>query len=246
MFALFRRSAPEPAAIEVHHEGAAFSVQVRRRAGLRRMTLRVSGATRDIHLSCPERTPFATIEAFARGHAGWIATRLAKLPERIPFAPDAVIPVRGVPHRIYRRAALRGRTQCSLDEAGEPIIAVSGDEAHLARRVRDFLQAEAKSDLAAAVARHAAASGASARRLSIRDTRSRWGSCSSTGTLSFSWRLILAPPFVLDYLAAHEVAHVSEMNHSKRFWGLVHELCARTDEAEAWLKRHGTMLHRYG
>ena len=82
--------------------------------------------------------------------------------------------------------------------------------------------------------------------IAIRDTKSRWGSCSSTGTLSFSWRLIMAPPLVLDYLAAHEVAHLKELNHSNRFWTLLHELCPATDEAERWLKRHGAELHRYG
>jgi predicted metal-dependent hydrolase len=114
------------------------------------------------------------------------------------------------------------------------------------RRVRDFLEREAKRDLQAAVARHTAALGIPARRITVRDTRSRWGSCSAKGYLNFSWRLILAPPFVLDYLAAHEVAHLKEMNHSPRFWREVHALCPRTEEAERWLKRHGTDLHRYG
>jgi predicted metal-dependent hydrolase len=82
--------------------------------------------------------------------------------------------------------------------------------------------------------------------MTVRDTKSRWGSCSASGCLNFSWRLILAPPFVLDYLAAHEVAHLKEMNHSQRFWRTVHKLCPRTEDAERWLKRHGTELHKYG
>ena len=80
----------------------------------------------------------------------------------------------------------------------------------------------------------------------MRDTSSRWGSCSATGTLSFSWRLILAPPFVLDYVAAHEVAHLEEMNHGRRFWSLVHMLCPETDMARSWLRRMATALHLYG
>jgi predicted metal-dependent hydrolase len=80
----------------------------------------------------------------------------------------------------------------------------------------------------------------------VRDTKSRWGSCSARGNLNFSWRLILAPAFVLEYLAAHEVAHLKEMNHSPRFWRLVHGVCPKTIEAERWLKRHGTELHRFG
>jgi predicted metal-dependent hydrolase len=84
------------------------------------------------------------------------------------------------------------------------------------------------------------------RAVGLRDTTSRWGSCSSQGSLNFSWRLILAPAYVLDYLAAHEVAHLVHMNHSARFWKLTRKLCAETDRAEAWLKAHGKDLHRYG
>jgi predicted metal-dependent hydrolase len=123
---------------------------------------------------------------------------------------------------------------------------VPGQPEHVARRVTDFLKREARRDLEAAVERHLVTAKAAARRISIKDTKSRWGSCSANGTLSFSWRLILAPPFVLDYLAAHEVAHLRELNHSHRFWRLTHHLCRRTDEAEAWMKRHGPQLHRYG
>ena len=126
------------------------------------------------------------------------------------------------------------------------MISVPGDDAGIPGRVRRFLMAEAGRDLRAAVDRHSAVIGETARRISLRDTRSRWGSCSSAGALSFSWRLILAPPLVLDYLAAHEVAHLKELNHSGRFWRLLRGMCPDTDEAEAWLKRQGSDLHRYG
>ena len=79
--------------------------------------------------------------------------------------------------------------------------------------------------------------------MTFKDTRSRWGSCTSDGRLAFSWRIVMAPPYVIDYLAAHEVAHLAEMNHGPRFWTACRRLCPRTDEAKAWLKRHGTMLH---
>lgn len=246
MFALFRRAAPEPSEIAVEHEGSSFRIAVQRRPGLCRMTLRVSGATGEVRLNCPERIPFATIAAFARAHAGWVAARVGRVPDRVAFEPGATIPLRGVPHRILHRSKLRGRTQATLDAAGAPVIAVCGEPPHIARRITEFLQAEARRDLAAAVARHARSLDRPPSRIAIRDTRSRWGSCSSGGRLNFSWRLILAPPHVLDYLAAHEVAHLREMNHSARFWRLVRELCPGTDEAEAWLKRHGNDLHRFG
>ena len=126
------------------------------------------------------------------------------------------------------------------------MIAVAGDAAHVSRRVKDFLRKLALEDIEKAVRRHTATLGISARKITIRDTTSRWGSCSSQRDLSFSWRLILAPSPVLDYLAAHEVAHLREMNHSHRFWALTHKLCPHTEEAEGWLKRHGASLHGYG
>ncbi len=134
----------------------------------------------------------------------------------------------------------------TADEAEERLICVAGEKPHLARRLRDFLKREAKRDLDAASRKAAAQLGVTVKRISVRDQSSRWGSCSSTGVLSYSWRLILAPPFVLDYLAAHEVAHLVEMNHSRRFWALVERICPDMKRAKAWLDVHGSSLHRYG
>jgi predicted metal-dependent hydrolase len=245
-FALFRRAKPDPAHLDVAHGGARFRVALKRSPRARRLTLRVSSATRDIVLTLPERTDLDAARRFADAHGGWIAARLARLPQQIPFVAGAVVPLRGVPHRIVHWSAVRGPTAATQDAHGEPVIAVSGEAASIGRRVTEFLQREAKRDLAEAVARHTAALGVPAKRITVRDTRSRWGSCSARGFLNFSWRLVLAPPFVLDYLAAHEVGHLREMNHSHRFWRIVHGLCARTEEAERWLKRHGSELHRYG
>ncbi|HVL71609.1 MAG TPA: SprT family zinc-dependent metalloprotease [Beijerinckiaceae bacterium] len=245
-FALFRRTLPDPAHLDVAHQGQRFRVALRRRAAARRITLRVSSATGEIVLTLPPAVDLSAAQRFADAHGGWIAVRLAKVPERVVFTHGAVIPFRGVPHRIVHWSNVRGVTAATHDPDGAPVIAVTGEAAHVPRRVRDFLEREARRDLAESVLRHTAALGKPARRLTVRDTKSRWGSCSAKGCLSFSWRLILAPPFVLDYLAAHEVAHLKEMNHSHRFWRVVHGLCPRTEEAERWLKRHGTDLHRYG
>ena len=114
------------------------------------------------------------------------------------------------------------------------------------RRIRDFLKREAKRDLETASRLAAQALGVTVRRVSIRDQSSRWGSCSTTGVLSYSWRLILAPPYVLEYLAAHEAAHLIEMNHSRAFWRLVERICPEFRRAKAWLEAHGGDLHRYG
>jgi len=112
--------------------------------------------------------------------------------------------------------------------------------------VHDYLKREARRDLQKAAEIYAAKLGVRVKRLSIRDQSSRWGSCTSAGSLSFSWRLILAPPFVLDYLAAHEVAHLVEMNHSPRFWKVVGRICPSQERAKKWLDTCGNDLHRYG
>lgn len=244
-FSLFKRQ-PDPDRIEVSHAGTRYPVLVKRRASARRMTLRVSQATGEITLTLPERAEFATGRIFAENHGGWIAARMAKRPLGVPFEPGAIVPFRGTPHRIVHWTKVRGLTRATRSSEGEAIIAVCGEAAHVARRVKDYLRHEALADLERAVALHTGTLGIPARKITIRDTTSRWGSCSSKGHLNFSWRLILAPPLVLDYLAAHEVAHLKEMNHSHRFWALTQRLCPRTEEAEAWLKRHGAELHRYG
>lgn len=241
----FRRD-PDPDHIIVSHAEASYRVVVRRRATARRFTLRVSNATGEVAMSVPERADMGLARHFAQAHAGWIATRVAKLPGRVIFSAGATVPVRGVPHRIVHWSSVSGATRLTVDSEGAPILAVSGQAAHLPRRVLDFLKKEARRDLERCVMAHCAALGVPARKITIRDTTSRWGSCSARGHLNFSWRLILAPPMVLDYLAAHEVAHLKEMNHSHRFWALTHRLFPQTEEAERWLKRNGTSLHRFG
>ena len=123
---------------------------------------------------------------------------------------------------------------------------MSGRAEHLPRRVRDYLKAEAKQELSVRSHDKAAAIGQRVTRVTLRDTKSRWGSCSHQGALSYSWRLILAPESVLDYVAAHEVAHLVHMDHSPSFWRLVADLHPDPDSARAWLKRDGSALWRYG
>lgn len=127
-----------------------------------------------------------------------------------------------------------------------PRICVSGGQVHGPRRLMDWLRAEAKADLTQRVHHHAANLGVHPKRITVRDQSTRWGSCSSTGTISFSWRLIFAPSYVLDYVAAHEVAHLREMNHGQRFWRLVRDTMPETQKARAWLKQRGAELHRFG
>jgi predicted metal-dependent hydrolase len=241
-----KRRPNEPSTIEIAFDQAVYLVRLRRHRQARRYTLRIQAASREVVLTMPPRGGLKEAQAFAQKHGGWIAARLRRLPQAAPFAPGAAVPLRGIPHRIQHRPHARGTVWEEIGDDGERLVCVAGDRAHLARRVGDYLKRAAKADLQAACRRYAGDLGVAVRRVSVRDQTSRWGSCSSTGVLSFSWRLILAPPFVLDYLAAHEVAHLVEMNHSRRFWRLLARLCPASERAKAWLDAHGPELHRYG
>lgn len=246
MLRLFRGESQHAsdAFLDVDHAGETFRVALKRSARAHRYTLRVRAASRDVVLTMPDRGSLRAARAFVERYAGWIGARLGRLPQRVAIEPGALVPLRGIEHRLVHCPHVRGTVWTSPGEPG-PVLCVAGGREHLSRRVTDFLKREARRDLEAAVQRHTATLGIVARKVTLRDTKSRWGSCSSTGSLNFSWRLILAPHFVLDYLAAHEVAHLAHMDHSARFWAVTRRLAPQTDRAEAWLKAHGATLHRY-
>jgi predicted metal-dependent hydrolase len=244
--ALLYRRPDEPQAIEVVFDQSVYLVRLRRHRQARRYTLRILANTREVILTIPPRGTLKEARAFAQKHGGWIAARLRRLPEAVHLIDGVVLPLRGMPHRIAHRRGARGTAWVEVDGGGERLLCVAGDAPHVDRRIGDFLRREAKRDLQAASHRFAAALGVRVKRVSVRDQASRWGSCSTTGMLSFSWRLILAPSFVLEYLAAHEVAHLVEMNHSAKFWRVVQRLCPHHNRAKMWLDVHGTDLHRYG
>jgi predicted metal-dependent hydrolase len=243
-----RATTAGPAAqiITVVVNGESYNVTVRRHRRARRYTLRIQATRREAILSMPMRGNLADAKEFAQRHGAWLAERLRKLPQSIAFADGAILPLRGEPHRIAHRPRARGTVWRECGDDGANLLCVTGDGAHTARRVKDYLKREARRDLAAAVRQYADALDVKFGRISVRDQSSRWGSCNSDGVLSFSWRLILAPPFVLDYLAAHEVAHLVEMNHSVRFWRVVDRICPEMERAKAWINAHGNDLHRYG
>jgi predicted metal-dependent hydrolase len=243
--ALFYRRPTEPGTLDIYFDRAVYHVRLRRNRQARRYTLRIDTAAREVVLTMPPRGSVKAAKEFAQRHGAWIAARLRRLPEAVPFTDGTELPVRGVAHRIAHRSGARGTVWIEAGE-GEPLLCVAGAAPHIERRVSDFLKREAKRDLDVACRRHAAALAVTIKRIAVRDQSSRWGSCSTTGALSFSWRLILAPSFVLDYLAAHEVAHLMEMNHGPRFWNLVVRLTPDAARAKAWLDAHGSGLHRYG
>ena len=244
--ALLYRRPSEPQAIEIVFDRSIYIVRLRRHRQARRYTLRILSATREVVLTIPPRGTLKEAREFAQKHGGWIAARLDRLPKAAPFADGILVPLRGVPHCIAHRRTVRGTVWTETDADGAPFLCVAGNVPHIDRRISDFLRREAKRDLETASRRCADALGVRVKRVAVRDQSSRWGSCSTTGVLSFSWRLILAPCFVLDYLAAHEVAHLIEMNHSARFWRLVAKICPDHERAKVWLDVHGGDLHRYG
>jgi predicted metal-dependent hydrolase len=230
-------------------QGLKEPVEVRRHHAARRMTLRVSRTQRSVIVTLPMSCDLAQAGTFLTSNLDWVRERLGNLPDEVPFTDGCVMPLRGVPHIVKfvgNRKDANGVVTVGKDSAERPMLRVSGNMEHAPRRLRDWLVQQACRDLDAQVTHHAKFLKLRPKRLTVRDQTSRWGSCSSTGALSFSWRLILAPPFILDYVAAHEVAHLAEMNHGPRFWALCRKTMPRTDEAKAWLQVYGVDLHRYG
>ena len=212
-------------------------ITYRRSARSRRFSLRLSALDGRVTLSMPARAPLAEAQKFARAHEDWLRNAIARQPVRQVVAEGAVLPVEGVPLVI---AAGPGRGVRRLSDS----LHVGGDAATLAPRLQAWLKTLARERLAAASDRHAAQVGRTVTQISLRDTRSRWGSCTAQGRLMYSWRLILAPPSVLDYVAAHEVAHLVEMNHSSDYWDVVSRICPDWQVQRAWLHAEGQALHR--
>lgn len=233
---------------ELHLQGLPATVEIRHHPTARRMTLRVSRTSRAVIVTLPMTCDLEEAGQFVSRHLDWVKARLGSMPAPVPFRNGAEIPLRGVPHTVRFLGCLRRGPVVSIEEAadGQQQLVVSGYLAHAPRRLMDWLVAQARGDLEKRVAWHAAALKLKPRSIAVRDQVSRWGSCSSTGMLSFSWRLVLAPPVILDYVAAHEVAHLAEMNHGPRFWALVRQAMPRMDEAKQWLQVYGMDLHRFG
>ncbi|TCR90242.1 hypothetical protein EV561_104470 [Rhizobium sp. BK376] len=207
-----------------------------------RITLRIEPGGRGLKMTIPRGLAAREINAFLDRHQGWLLTKLAKFSSETVLEPGGEILLRGVKHRIEHTGTLRGLTEAVLVD-GRHVLRVSGMPEHAGRRIATFLKKEGRLDMERLVAIHAGRIGAKVASISMKDTRSRWGSCSTDANLSFSWRIVMAPPMVIDYLAAHEVAHLKEMNHGPHFWALCRKLCPHMDEAKAWLKRHGSQLH---
>lgn len=219
------------------------------------ITVKVSPRARSYRLTVPHHgNPVLTLpkggrwseaEAFLGRHRHWLAARLKRAAPRTAFAVGETVPLRGVPHRIHPTGRLRGHVEVAEID-GEPALLVPGEPAHHARRLTEWLKGEAQRDLAERSAVHARTLGVTVKSVAMRSQSTRWGSCSSSGRLNYNWRLVLAPGYVLDYVAAHEVAHLVHMNHSAAFWRTVERALPDMERGKAWLKAHGKLLMGYG
>ncbi len=222
-------------------DGRAVPLKMRKSSRARRLSLRLDPSEDAVELVLPRGVGLSEGLRFAEEKSGWILTRLALRPPRVPFRPGAAIPYLGVEHVIEHRPEVPGGV---WREEGR--IVVSGAAEFLPRRLRDWLKREALRHLTARAQAKAALVGQRVARIGIRDTTSRWGSCAAGGSINLSWRLILAPEPVLDYVVAHEVAHLVHHHHGERFWRLVEKLTPELRASCDWLSRHGDRLLRYG
>ena len=206
----------------------------------KRLTLRIQPGDRGLKVTVPPGIAQTEIDRFLARHESWLAERIGDMPDRPHVRPGIKIPVKGVNHTIVHQPG-RGVTGTRPGPDG-PELLVRGMPEHLPRRVADYLKKQAKVEIEPLVARHAAVIRKNPSSIRYKDTISRWGSCSSAGNLSFSWRIMMAPPAVINYLVAHEVAHLNHMHHGPEFWALCEELCPDMKRCKDWLKRNGSKL----
>jgi predicted metal-dependent hydrolase len=232
-----------PLSIERPHEvgGRTLPMRIIENARAKRLTLRIDTGGKGLRVTVPSGIAMRDIDEFILRHQGWLEARLDKYPDRPKLRPGVKLPLRGVNHVLIHEAGARGAVEQGMDEDGAYLM-VYGDLRHFGRRLTDFLKREAKRDIEPMALALAAGTIRKVKSVKFKDTSSRWGSCSSDGNLSFSWRIMMAPKPVIAYLVAHEVAHLTEMNHGPKFWKLTRELCPDMERAKAWLKRNGAAL----
>lgn len=215
-----------------------YVILIRRMARARRFILRISRATGAITLTMPEHASEAQARVFIQQRLDWIAETRAQMPPPIPLDEGATLPVEGMIRRVQREKVLRPQIR-------PDVIALPPGRRAVGPVVEQVLRSLARVRFTDAVARHAATLGVTPAAITLRDPRGRWGSCTHDGRLMFSWRVVMAPPWVLDYLAAHEVAHIRHFDHSPAFWNTVRLLCPQMDAGRNWFKSQGGQLHRY-
>lgn len=224
-------------------QGLVLRLSVNPRA--RRISIRIDAKSGEVVAVAPSERRLADAVAFARSKTDWIAERLEARVEGVPLKPGATVLLHGRQTRL-EATGTAGAARLVVDEDGA-VIRSGGEGEAFGRRVENLLKREARTALTARTDHHLRTLGQKPVRVSIVDTRSRWGSCSPHNrSIRYSWRVVLAPPAVLDYLAAHEVAHLVHADHSPAYWSVVHRLVGDHRPFRAWLRAHGQALHAVG
>ena len=223
--------------------GRAVEAIITGRRSAKRMTLRVDPIARRVVINGPWRISKRDALGFVDANSAWIEARLDALPPSAPFVEGATILFRGRATALLRRD---GRGAPIYTDGPEPVLTIAATPDRFENKIKLALKAYAQSDALAYCDRLAAQLGRAPKSIALRDTRSRWGSCTSAGDIMISWRLIGAPPRVFEYVVAHELAHLKELNHSPRFWAEVDALMPDWRPARAWLKANGAGLHALG
>jgi predicted metal-dependent hydrolase len=192
-------------------------------------------------ISAPPNLSMMTIKRFAQEKIAWITAELDALPPRKGLANDSCIPILGVDHTILHCPEARRGVWCQ-----GKTICVSGQAEYLERRVQDWLKLKANKIITPIAMDYARVIKKKISGITIKNTKSRWGSCSNTGRISFTWQLIMTPEQVMKYVIAHEVCHLEEFNHSEAFWRLVERIFGKYESEKDWLKKNGPTLYRYG
>jgi predicted metal-dependent hydrolase len=211
----------------------------------RRLSIRIDARAGEAVLIAPSERKLAEVVAFARTKTSWMRERLAERPQGTPIAPGAVIDLFGQPTRLV---AVGGAGAARLTEdADGPLIASGGEGEAYARRVENLFKRVARDTLQTRTDVHLRTLGQRPVKMSIADPKSRWGSCSPHNrSIRYSWRVIMAPPAVIDYLAAHEVAHLVHADHSPAYWSVVQRLIGDHRPHRKWLRENGPALHAVG
>ena len=220
--------------------GQPIDLLVEKNARAKRIRLKVGRSSRQAVLVLPRTVSVKKGLEFAQQKAEWIVAQLKALPEKKVFRDGMSLSFLGKECVVHHSPAAKRGVWFDED-----VIWVSGQAEHLARRVRDFIKKEFASYAFQKSREIAENTGVKVQKVTVRDTTSRWGSCSRTGRLSLSWRLALAPLSVADYVIAHEVAHLSQMNHSAAFWKVVADLVPEYKQAERWLKKNAAYLYSF-
>ena len=222
-------------------DGRNVPVRIRRNKRARRIILRIDNDTDGAVVTLPSRASEREALLLVQEKSDWLLARINDLPAKISFQDGATIPLLGQSYMLRHDPDLKGVAQKEDKE-----IRLGGRPEFFARRLTDWLKKQAKAEIQPRASDFAARIDRQLGRITVRDTRSRWGSCSPNGNLSFCWRLVMTPDWVLEYVVAHEVSHLRHMDHSPAFWQTVADLGVQVEAPRRWLNNNAEQLQRYG